>query len=431
MLPIGLLAWVGWRMTQEEEQRLQRQLRQLQTKHLADLRGSLADLMVELEQGFLEEPGLFASADAQALREHTRKRRFVRQLFLMSDEGPFLYPDLTGTMTDREREFFIRTRSIWNLGERLDGSGDDPTIPDRSHGWHTWFWGNGMQFLFWRKGAGDRLEGFEVDRVALFSEIIARLPPTQIIPSGLEEERITLSNERGNVFYQWGNYEPKSGESATVSLPLEAPLQMWTLQSFSPAAGGIQIGSLLNLVSGFIAIGGLLAGLGYYFYRENSRQFKQAAQRVSFVNQVSHELKTPLTSMRMHAELLLEKLLPEDTPLRRHAAIVVEESQRLSRLINNVLTFSKSRKAPLVIHPRRVLIDEVISSTLAHFHPVLTAKGIQTDFDLDAKHPVLVDSDALEQIIGNLVSNVEKYAADGKFLKIVSRQECEMIVTFR
>ena len=68
--------------------------------------------------------GLHKYLTFEALREHTRKRRFVRQLFLIADEGPFLYPDPTGSLTDRESEFFIRTRSIWNLGERLDGSGD-------------------------------------------------------------------------------------------------------------------------------------------------------------------------------------------------------------------------------------------------------------------------------------------------------------------
>src|SRR5207247_7565172 len=83
--------------------------------------------------------------------------------------------------------------------------------------------------------------------------------------------------------------------------------------------------------------------LSVYFYRENSRELRVSAQRVTFVNQVSHELKTPLTNIRMYAELL-EKHLPEDNEqAAQHLDVIVSESQRLSRLIANVLTFARQQ----------------------------------------------------------------------------------------
>ncbi|MGY8690555.1 MAG: sensor histidine kinase, partial [Verrucomicrobiales bacterium] len=93
-----------------------------------------------------------------------------------------------------------------------------------------------------------------------------------------------------------------------------------------------------------IAVGGLVLLLGGYFYRANTQALKEAAQRVSFVNQVSHELKTPLTNIRMYAELAEGKLDPDDKETHACLEVVVAESGRLSRLIQNVLTFAKQQR---------------------------------------------------------------------------------------
>jgi len=95
-------------------------------------------------------------------------------------------------------------------------------------------------------------------------------------------------------------------------------------------------------------LGATVISLTYYFYREQSREMREAAQRVSFVNQVSHELKTPLTNIRMYAELIEKDADESDERLQRYAGVIVSESQRLSRLIGNVLTFSRKQRRNLV-----------------------------------------------------------------------------------
>jgi signal transduction histidine kinase len=149
---------------------------------------------------------------------------------------------------------------------------------------------------------------------------------------------------------------------------------------------------------------------------------RDAAQRVSFVNQVSHELKTPLTNIRLYAELL-EQNLPDEGESARQLGVIVSESQRLSRLIGNVLTFARSQNDKLALHPSRGSVDACIRFVLDHFEAVLEARGVRSAFDGHAGADVEFDRDAVEQILGNLFSNVEKYAASGGVLEIASRQD--------
>ena len=150
---------------------------------------------------------------------------------------------------------------------------------------------------------------------------------------------------------------------------------------------------------------------------------REAAERVSFVNQVSHELKTPLTNIRMYAELLEQKLPDGDQKATQHLGVIVSESQRLSRLIGNVLTFARKQNDKLTLHSTAGNVDQCIQLVLDHFKAALESKGVRTVFTPGADARVEFDRDALEQILGNLFSNVEKYAAAGGLLEVTSRQE--------
>ena len=88
---------------------------------------------------------------------------------------------------------------------------------------------------------------------------------------------------------------------------------------------------------------------------------------------------------------------------------IIEESGRLSRLIGNILTFSRKERAKLKLHLSEGNLDEVVKSTLAQFEPSLKAKGINVNPNLQTPEEVLFDGDAVGQIVGNLLSNVEKY----------------------
>jgi signal transduction histidine kinase len=199
----------------------------------------------------------------------------------------------------------------------------------------------------------------------------------------------------------------------------EAALYLVDPQQFSRAARTLKLTFgliVLLLVAAIVSGGSLIAA-------DVRRQVRLAQQKTDFVSNVSHELKTPLTSIRMFADLLAEKRVPDEERQATYLRIIAAEAARLTRLINNVLDFARLEKgAPHGEHAACDLVEAVrdVTETCA---PHLEAAGIafRCEIETDAL-PIRGDRDALAQIILNLVSNAEKYGG-GDILVRVRRQE--------
>ena len=146
-----------------------------------------------------------------------------------------------------------------------------------------------------------------------------------------------------------------------------------------------------------------------------------------FIGMVSHELKTPLTNIRMYAELLEGHLEEAAEKPKTYVGVIVAESQRLSRLIGNVLSFSRSQRNALTVHGTRGSVDDALRCTIQSFEPSPTKRGIETRFNANATDTIEFDRDVLEQIAGNLLSNVEKYAQGADRVDITSVLEGESV----
>lgn len=444
LLPLGLLAWLGSELAREDQQRVAMKFRDLLASQLADRNQTFVNGIATREREFQELCERAAMMSPDELRRLVRKERFIRQMFVLKADGAFVFPLLDKNATERERGFFERTKSIWesgiqlgSIGEPSSNFGNSPQRqsfnrsmqrPDLEQDWHPWFWGNGVQFLFWRQVSDGRVVGMEVDRMALVADLVGRLPVTRENDRGTMSGRIVLRDAQNNPLYQWGKYDPQPEEKAVTRIPVAAPLSMWSLEYFAaPSIYPEDLGrsTMLNIGAALVIGCVLMLVLAVYFFRESSREIREASQRVSFVNQVSHELKTPLTNIRMYAELMQGQLdVLEDGSLEQNEnlGVIVTESQRLSRMINNVLTFAKGQRGQLKPNVRTEIPDEVVEATLDHFRPAMEAKKIQVSFDGGARKAVAFDPDYLEQILGNLMSNVEKYVPEGGSAKIVSEQ---------
>ncbi|HEX8310896.1 MAG TPA: HAMP domain-containing sensor histidine kinase [Chthoniobacteraceae bacterium] len=149
------------------------------------------------------------------------------------------------------------------------------------------------------------------------------------------------------------------------------------------------------------------------------RQVRLARQKTDFVSNVSHELKTPLTSIRMFSELLSEGRVNEPDKQRSYSRIIAGEAARLTRLINNVLDFSRGEHGEKQYYMRELDLAELTSGTVAAYQPQLESSGFTVDLDVP-RGPVRVnaDADAISQVLLNLLSNAEKYSSERKEVKV-------------
>jgi signal transduction histidine kinase len=182
----------------------------------------------------------------------------------------------------------------------------------------------------------------------------------------------------------------------------------------------VTLGLLIALLVLAIGIGGWLIVL------DLNRQLTLARQKTDFVSNVSHELKTPLTSIRMFSELLAEGRVTDPEKQRSYFNIITAETARLTRLINNVLDFSRPERKKYNFAPCD--LAGVVQETVASYRPHLEAGGFKLDCDLP-ESPVCVngDRDALAQIVVNLLSNAEKYSAGRKEVRVEIRQQSQPV----
>ncbi|NOQ81220.1 MAG: hypothetical protein GQ548_01675 [Methylophaga sp.] len=169
---------------------------------------------------------------------------------------------------------------------------------------------------------------------------------------------------------------------------------------------------ILDMVS--IALG-LIISVGFlWFYRLGAGQINLAQQQRNFISSVSHELKTPLTSIRMYSEMLRADWVPDESRKQSYYDYIYFESERLSRLITNVLQLAKldngQGKAKLVavnIQQLMYQVEAKVAAQIEASHYVVNL--IMPDQSLiDAE--LKVDEDAFFQIMINLVDNAIKFS---------------------
>lgn len=142
----------------------------------------------------------------------------------------------------------------------------------------------------------------------------------------------------------------------------------------------------------------------------NTQLLKADELRDEFLYTVTHELRTPLTSIRAFSEILHDH--PDIEPNKRQEFLhtMTKEIERLSRLISQVLDLEKLQSGNYNIHPEKLSLQSLIQDAIAPFKQVLADRHIQFSMQLEEQIPdLMVDRDALIQVITNLVSNAIKF----------------------
>jgi signal transduction histidine kinase len=165
--------------------------------------------------------------------------------------------------------------------------------------------------------------------------------------------------------------------------------------------------TVIFLIAAALAV---IACGGWLVVADARRQLALAQQKTDFVSNVSHELKTPLTSIRMFAELMHNGNGNGATASKhpQYLRIIMVEAERLTRLINNVLDFARLERKQKQFDKKALDLHAVIERTWESHELHLQESGFTTRWQAaPGPYPVIGDEDALAQILVNLLSNAE------------------------
>ena len=149
------------------------------------------------------------------------------------------------------------------------------------------------------------------------------------------------------------------------------------------------------------------------------RELEAARDKSDFAAHVSHELRSPITQIRLKAEALQLGLAPDEASQKRHYDVIVRESERLSRLVDNILDFAAIEKGKKKYTFRMGDIGATVARCVEQAGVAMETKVMQIDFELPDDLPVAWhDADALSQVIINLLSNAAKYGQQAGWIGV-------------
>lgn len=156
---------------------------------------------------------------------------------------------------------------------------------------------------------------------------------------------------------------------------------------------------------------------------EANKKLKELDQLKSdFISIVSHELRTPLTSIKAFAELIIMKPGMALARQQKLLGVINSETDRLARLINDILDLTKIEAGKLSWHITELSVDEVIRSSIATMQSLADNKSILVSLQIEPRLPALVgDRDRLVQVLTNVLSNSIKFTPQGGKIEVTAR----------
>jgi signal transduction histidine kinase len=149
--------------------------------------------------------------------------------------------------------------------------------------------------------------------------------------------------------------------------------------------------------------------------RDISRESETTRLKTEFVHNISHELKTPLTLIRLYGETLQRKENLTNEVKKECYEIITKESERLSHMINNVLDFSRIEMGRKEFDFKKGNLANVIQDTLESYRYHLEKKGFAIHKDITQDLPEMnFDGDAIASVLINLLSNAMKFSPKEK-----------------
>ena len=206
----------------------------------------------------------------------------------------------------------------------------------------------------------------------------------------------------------------------------------WTMQLTSTGSTPEQWASttfVFNMTLGFLLAVALLGGIGVALWAAN-KAVRLSVMKSDFVSNVSHELRTPLASIRVFAELLRHGKTTRPEKVQEYGEYIEAESRRLSRLIDNILDFSRIEAQQKEYRFEETDLAELVRSVTDSLQLRLERAGFRLRVELpeDPGHSLSVDPDAIGQALHNLIDNAAKYSEPPAEIAVSLRWENRCVV---
>jgi len=471
LIPTLIISVSVFRMLRHEQDRIESQRESAIQERAELIAGNIQDTVATVHDSLGQVlAGMPGDSTVDRLLDLQRGNPLVRNVFLWNPEDGLVYPHNSPLSTADERLFITRhgalfsssvpwesalpevspaapspprAPSAWKRGSRsgyvrarqqqiADMASLKPASrPPVTTGWTPWFSDNRLSYIGWTKTSSDTVYGIEMELMILRSQLISLLPADE-----QADTVYALIDGNGRIMQQTSNTSLADVEPLlSVSLAPEMP--HWQIAAYMPdgmsAAGGKSF-VILSSVLLFIFIAAIIFGGSMLLLQAHSSA-RDARQKTSFVSNVSHELKTPLTSIRMYAELLSEGRVRDAAKKQHYLSVIASEAQRLTRLVNNVLDFSRLEQSRKKYRMEEINVSDLLYAFVKSNQLRTDEAGLKVNLHIsDPGISLMADRDALEQVLLNLIDNAVKYAAAGGEVGISLEADgslCRVAVTDR
>jgi signal transduction histidine kinase len=259
--------------------------------------------------------------------------------------------------------------------------------------------------------------GFLVDEDYLAKDLLPRIMQATVSSEGINW---TIRGKDGKTIL--ASTAAPAG-SQTIESDFAGNFPDWTLEffqadprildAFMTSRRGIYF-YMFILIAGILVFGLILT------IRSLTREIELSRMKSDFVSTVSHEFKSPLTSIRQIAEMLHAGRVPSEERRKKYYDVLLEQSERLSLLTENVLSFAKMEEGKREFVFARVDLDTLLRDIVSATQDRLGNEGIKIETDIEKSlPPIRADGAAVTQAFNNLIDNAVKYSGNSE--KIIVR----------
>lgn len=209
---------------------------------------------------------------------------------------------------------------------------------------------------------------------------------------------------------------PRS-EDFVLRYPAETQLP-WVL-AVAPASADTDLAARRQLLLVLLAVVALFSLIGgYIVLRALRREFALARMQSDFVSAVSHEFRTPLTSMQLITEALEDDRVPDEERRKASYRSLSRATRRLHRLVEELLDFRRMESGAAEYNMEPLDASEVVRTVVDEFSQEAGRDGFRVEADLERDVPIKADRSALRRALWNLLDNAAKYSGDGRVIGV-------------